>query len=77
MKSEKTIVELSREEALVLLEWLSRLNKTGNSAFVDQAEQRVLWDLEAMLEANLAEPFHPNYDELLAAARAAVRDPTE
>ncbi len=30
-----------------------------------------------MLESTLVEPFESNYDELLARARAAVRDPLE
>ena len=60
----------------MLFEWLSRFNK-AEGAFEDQAEQRVLWDIEGMLESTLVEPFDPKYDELLAAARAKVRDPQE
>lgn len=67
-------VTLSRAEALVLFEWLARFNKTCRSDFEDQAEQRVLWDLEAMLEATLVEPLDSRYADLLAAARARVRD---
>ncbi len=67
-------VKLSQAEALVLFDWLARFNKTGRSDIEDQAEQRVLWDLEAMLEAVLVEPLESSYDDLLAAARAKVRD---
>jgi hypothetical protein len=67
-------VELRRAEALVLFEWLSPFNTTGRSDVEDQAEQRVLWDLEAMLEAILVEPLESRYDDVLAAARARVRD---
>jgi hypothetical protein len=63
----------SREEALVLSEWLHRFN-SEDQTFEDQAEQRVLWDIEAMLESELVEPLDPKYAELLAAARAKVRD---
>lgn len=66
-------LELSRDEAIVFFDWLTRFNKSG-SAFEDQAEQRVLWDLEALLESKLDEPFAPNYGELLARARSSVRD---
>jgi hypothetical protein len=31
--------------------------KADNTRFEDQAEQRVLWDIEAMLETTLVEPF--------------------
>lgn len=75
--ADKISLELSREEALVFFEWLARFNKTENQRFEDQAEQRVLWDIEGMLETVLAEPFDAKYDELLAAARAKVRDPVE
>ncbi|WP_104107977.1 hypothetical protein [Nocardioides sp. 616] len=64
---------LTGDEALVLFEWLARFNN-GDSAFEDQAEQRVLWDLEAMLEKVLSAPLRPDYADLLASARARVRD---
>jgi hypothetical protein len=77
MADKKVLLELSRDEALVFFEWLARFNKGKDQQFADQAEQRVLWDLEAMLESELVEPLAPNYDELLTAARSRVRDPQE
>ncbi len=74
MATGKVSLNLSREEALVLHAWLHRFNTNEGHQFEDQAEQRVLWDLEAMFEAELVEPLDPKYDELLAAARAKVRD---
>jgi hypothetical protein len=74
---DKISLELSREEALVFFEWLTRFNKTENIEFEDQAEQRVLWDIEGMLESILVEPFDAKYDEMLTTARAKVRDPVE
>lgn len=70
----KILLELSRDEALVFFEWLSRFNKVDSTKFEDQAEQRVLWDLEAMLESSIEEPLRPEYGDLLAQARARVRD---
>lgn len=67
-------IDLTEDEAMVLFEWLSRINKSNDLDFEDQAEQRVLWDLEALLEAALAQPFRTNYDQLLADARERVRD---
>jgi hypothetical protein len=75
MASSRVAIELRREEAIVLFEWLTRFNKRAEADFDDQAEQRVLWDIEAMLESALVELMDPRYDELLAAARAQVRDP--
>lgn len=69
---------LSRDQALVLFEWLARTGAGEQPAvFEDQAEQRVLWDLEAALEKHLVEPFKSGYRELLEAARSRVRDSEE
>lgn len=67
-------LSLSPDEALVLFEWLSRFNKDEGHEFEDQAEQRVLWAIEAALESNLVAPFDSEYDKRLAEARARVRD---
>lgn len=68
-------LELSQEEALVLLSWLSKFNeKEIPELFEDQAEERVLWDLEAMLEKQVESIFNSDYDKILANARALVRD---
>lgn len=68
-------LKLTRDEAVVLFEWLHRFNtKEGGQGFEDQAEQRVLWDIEATLESTLTEPFEPNYRQILDVARAKVRD---
>ncbi len=70
-------LELTRLEALVFFEFLHRYTDRGRLAIEDQAEQRVLWDLCAMLESALEESLVPGYAELLARARASVRDATE
>jgi hypothetical protein len=70
-------VRLSKAEALVLFEWIHREEDRDTAlahlALVDDAERRVLWDLSGSLEAVLAEPFLPEYKEILEAARARVR----
>jgi len=77
MAQNEVILQLSPDEALVLFEWVTRFNKTRSPAFDDQAEERVLWDLESRLESALAEPFRKDYAAALAGARARVRDPGE
>lgn len=67
-------LDLSADEALVLFEFLSRWDETGTFDLVDQAEQRVLWDVLAGLEGQLTEPFSPDYGALVAAARTRLRD---
>jgi hypothetical protein len=68
-------LNLSAHEALVLFDWLARTSAAGKPVpFADQAEQRVLWDLECMLESGLAQPLADDYATLLNTARDAVRD---
>ncbi|MBI3073488.1 MAG: hypothetical protein HYY84_15360 [Deltaproteobacteria bacterium] len=74
---EPVSLKLSKDEALVLFAWIARFNKREDERFADQAEQRVLWDIEAMLESTLVEPLDPAYDRLLSEARSRVRDPSE
>ena len=52
-------ITLTGHEALVLFDFLARFNQQERFPFQDQSEQRVLWDLEADLEEQLAEPFDP------------------
>lgn len=69
-------IGLSRDQALVLFEWLARTGASDQPAeFEDQAEQRVLWDLEAVLESVFTEPLNADYRQRLDAARGRVRDP--
>ena len=67
-------IKLNGDQAIVLFEWLSRFNKQKKQNFEDQAEQRVLWDMEAQLEAHLVAPFRVEYPAILEKARARVRD---
>lgn len=56
-----------------MFEWIARFNQ-GIQEFEDQAEQRVLWDLEAMLESAVIEVLSPDYALRLEEARGRVRD---
>ena len=78
MAEEDVKITLTRDEALVLFEFLSRYSDDKEELrIIDQSEQRVLWDIQAMLESTLVEPINnPNYEERIARARAAVRDVT-
>ncbi len=71
---EGVTIELSGEEALVLFEFLSRYSDEKKLEIVDQAEQRVLWDLCCILERQLVAPFKAEYADLLSRAREHVRD---
>jgi hypothetical protein len=75
-EKDRVSVELSRDEMVVLHAWISRFNES-EQVFGDQAEARVLWDLEATLEKVNDVAFAADYAELLARARDAVRDQEE
>ncbi len=75
--AEDVTLNLTRDEAIVFFDWLARFNADEGRQFEDQAEERVLWKLEASLESTLVEPLKLDYDQILAAARSRVRDPTE
>jgi hypothetical protein len=66
---------ISKDEALVLFDFLARFNETEQSeVFEDQAEQKTLWILEGELERQLVEPFNPDYKDIIKEARNKIRD---
>jgi hypothetical protein len=74
-ENENVALKLSINEALVLIEWLSEFNKKDNTLlFEDQAEERVLFDLESSLEQVLSQTFEGNYLDKLLSARREIRD---
>lgn len=69
------VIKFSEEEALVLLEWLHKFNEEEHPALIqDQAEERILFDLEAELETVVSTSFDSNYQEVLLKARQKIRD---
>ncbi|MEO0965283.1 MAG: hypothetical protein AAFY08_09205 [Planctomycetota bacterium] len=66
-------LSLSREEALVFFEWLSRTDNDEDLDFDHSSEQAVLWLLHAQLESTLTEPFDADYAELVDQARRRVK----
>ena len=78
MTSEKVedgvAIHLSNEEALVLSDWLFFFNKNSLNTYEDQAEERIFWDMEAVLEKTLSESLASNYSQQLSRARQKVRD---
>ena len=52
-KSDAVLLSLTREEAVVLSDWLYR-NSRKREYFADAAEQTVFWGIECMLEKVLS-----------------------
>ena len=76
MKETMTI-SLSSDHMLVLYELVARLNTDEHLQYADQAEQRVLWDLECELERKVTAVLAPDYQAQLESARQRVQDPTD
>lgn len=68
----KVRLELSRDQALVLFEWLARSDDQHSLATAHEAEQIVLWVLEGELERALTTLFSPEYEQCVAEARERV-----
>jgi len=68
---------LNANEALVLFEFLTRFVDHDRLEIVDQAEQRVLWNIQAQLETMMDCLNNPRYEEEVTEARRALRDPQE
>ncbi len=69
-------IELTGDELLVLSHLVYKINtsKVLDDFFEDQAEQRILWTLENILEKNTSNIFSWNYLEEVKKARDNVRD---
>lgn len=69
-------ISFTRSEALVLHNFLARLAEDlmqqRPEDSLPTAEELVLWKIEGTLDKILAEPFSPDYAELLEEARSAV-----
>jgi hypothetical protein len=75
MKEKEIIIELTNDEALVLFEFIIRLNQTESKSDVrDLAEQKVLWAIETQLEKVLIDPFKPDYLKILEEARSRLKN---
>jgi hypothetical protein len=74
-KNKNIVITFSEEEALVFFGWLSNFNQEERSTlFQDQAEERILFDIEAELETVVSATFDNNYQEILLKARQKIRD---
>ena len=69
MKEDITI-HLTKDEALVLFDFLGRFNQTTHThIFQDQADRQPLWAIETQLDKVLVEPFKPDYLDIIREVR--------
>lgn len=73
MAEQDVTISLTGDEALVLFDLLHRWEDLEQvTAPEHRAEQVALWNLSAMLERVLVEPFNPDYAILVSEARARL-----
>ena len=70
---ETATIRMTRAEALVLFEFLSRFDQGQQLDIRDKAEELVLWHVHGAFERVLAEPFAADYLKRLEIARETVR----
>ncbi len=70
-------IKLSKDEALVLFDFLSRFSDTDKLTIIDQSEERALWNLTCLFEKILAEPFSKDWLSIIENARSRLRDDVE
>jgi hypothetical protein len=72
MAEAKVAVNLSRGEAIVLVDFLMRFRDKERLAVEHKAEEQLLYDLCAVVENQLPELFDPQWRSLVERARASV-----
>ena len=70
--TKKISLELTNNEALVLISFLMRFRDNEKLSIDNPAEEQLLWDLCAMLESKVPELLDPNYLQLLSNAHKAI-----
>ena len=71
-QSKPVQIQLNNDEALVLFEWLAKLDEKGGDTAIDQAEQQVLWKLEGQLESILNEVISVDYLQRVTEAKKII-----
>lgn len=75
MDDKEINIKLNKDEALVLFDFLSRLSdKDQSNLFEDHAEEKILWNIESVLQSILVEPFQKEYKDILEKSRKIVRE---
>ncbi len=69
MNSKPVAIELTKDESLVLFEWLSKQSDADHPIEIDPVERLALDRLLAKFESELVEILNPNYKRLLDEAR--------
>lgn len=72
MDSNRVTIEITKSQALVLFDWLSRIDDANTPPALSSTERSVLERLEGQLESTLVEPLEPDWTARLERARRSV-----
>jgi len=67
-------LEITKEEAVVLFEFLSRFSDKDIISIEHQSEERALWNLHCTFEKIINEAFSGDYKKALESARESLKD---
>lgn len=71
-ESNDYILKLNGDEVLVFFEWIVKFN--NDNELSDKAEQKILSNLECLLESTLEEPFMEDYKDIINRAKRYIID---
>ncbi|WP_044617852.1 hypothetical protein [Gynuella sunshinyii] len=71
---EDIATKLTKDDALVLFEFLSRFFDEDKLSIADQPEQRALWNFTCIVERVLAEPFSENWSYIVSETSERLRN---
>ncbi len=71
---DKVGIKLTKDEALVLFDFLSRFSNDDKLSIQDQAEEKALWNLSCVFEKALTELFSSDWENIIENARSRLRD---
>ena len=71
-ESNNYILKLNGDEVLVFFEWIVKFNKDNELS--DKAEQKILSNLECLLESVLEETFMEDYKDIINRAKRYIID---
>ncbi len=74
MAKDSINLNITKDEALVLFELVSRYSNTDILSIEHQSEQRALWNLTCVFEKTINEAYDIEYKEALELARSNLKD---
>lgn len=70
--AETVTITLRKDEALVLFEMLANATDAASIPIRDDSERRAIWNLAALFEKTLVEPFMKDYREIVNEAKRRI-----